>query len=152
MPSTLSVINKIQKDYPNISFVKGEDFSWSISNNTICYSDDISGIPLLLHEIAHSILDHTDYKNGIHLINIERDAWMKAQEIAIKYGISIDEETVEKSLDTYRDWLHSRSKCPNCGAIGIEQKKYLYNCLECGHKWKVNDGRICRLRRDSIKK
>lgn len=152
MPSIHYVIDKIKKDYPEISFVEGNDFSWSIKNNTIEFTNDDSGWPMLLHEIAHSLLGHNDYSNGIHLLNIERDAWIKAQELAENYSLNIEEETIEKSLDTYRDWLHSRSKCPQCSAIGIETEKYIHHCIECGYRWKVNDGRICRLRRDKIKK
>lgn len=151
MPSTHSVIEKIRQNYPDIVFVKSNDFSWSINNNTVCYSDNDDGWPMLLHEIAHSLLNHHDYDNGIHLLNMERDAWIKAQAIAGNYGFIIDEEIIERSLDTYRDWLHSRSKCPNCGAIGLETEKFLHYCLECNNKWRVNDGRICRLRRDKIK-
>jgi Mlc titration factor MtfA (ptsG expression regulator) len=152
MPSTHYVIENIRKDFPDISFVKGREFSWSINNKTIEYSDNGDSWPMLLHEIAHSLLNHNNYKSGIHLLNMERDAWIKAEELASNYDLTIDEEIIEKSLDTYRDWLHSRSKCPECGAIGFETEKYIHHCLECNNDWKVNDARMCRLRRDRIKK
>jgi hypothetical protein len=81
------------------------------------------------------------------LVKMERDAWHQAVILGQKYNINITIDNAEDSLDTYRDWLHSRSTCPFCRATGIEVKKHLYTCLACNVKWNVNDARICALRR-----
>jgi hypothetical protein len=81
---------------------------------------------------------------------MERDAWDKANEIAEIYHLEINDEIVQSTLDTYRDWLHERSNCPVCQASGIQIEKYAYRCIACNHKWRVNEARICALRRYKI--
>ena len=81
---------------------------------------------------------------------MERAAWDKAVLIALDFGQTIDTNTVESTLDSYRDWLHARSTCPNCQATGLQIKKQTYSCPACRHTWRVNEARICALRRFSL--
>jgi DnaJ-class molecular chaperone len=55
-------------------------------------------------------------------------------------------------MNSYRDWLHARSTCPVCQATGMETKKSIYTCPACRHQWRVNEARICSLRRYHIQK
>jgi predicted RNA-binding Zn-ribbon protein involved in translation (DUF1610 family) len=147
MASTRSLINKLIADFPAYQFISDDNFHWSPQNKTIYY------IPLgeesvLLHEIAHAILGHTEYRRDIQLIEMERDAWNYAQHtLGINYKIPIKQEIIDATLDTYRDWLHARSTCPSCNAIGIQTKKQHYKCVSCGQSWRVNDARLCGLKR-----
>lgn len=149
-----SLISRIQSAIAptTISIQPAESFSWNYKSNLVTYSSEHSHFTEnLLHEVGHALLGHKDYDSDIELIAIERDAWEKAKDLADKLDISIEESHIEDSLDTYRDWLHNRSTCPNCASTGIEVKKNIYSCFNCHEKWRVNDGRICALRRYKIK-
>ena len=128
-----NLLNNLRRDFPDITFAPSEEFRWSPSTNTVFYagthSDDL---PLLLHETAHGVLGHTGYVYDIDLVKLERDAWSKAQELGERYGVIIDEGTVEDALDTYRDWLHSRSLCPACQQNGAQTAPETYSCVPCG--------------------
>ena len=153
MPSTCSILKKLKSDYPTITFQPAEDYLWSPSQQTVYYAEDSTdkdGCAYLLHELSHGLLRHTDYDRDVKLIAMERAAWDKAQELASGYNLFINDDLIESNLDSYRDWLHARSTCPNCGATGMQTKKLAYSCPACSHKWRVNEARICALRRFSI--
>ena len=153
MPSTAKLISQLKTDYPQFSFKKSDVFLWSPTEKTICYSDGKSDDYIyILHELSHAILGHIDYGHDIELIAMERQAWDKSTELAVKYDLMIDDNMIQSSIDTYRDWLHSRSTCPMCEATGLQAKKYTYNCLVCGHTWRVNEAKSCALRRYKIQK
>ena len=83
---------------------------------------------------------------------MEREAWDEVIKLAEKYNVSIDPKNIQLTLDTYRDWLHKRSTCPKCQANGVQDGAKSYQCVACSHKWRVNEARICALRRYNIKK
>lgn len=151
--SITSLINKLATDYPAFQFKSGTDFQWEPATKTVFYDPKSSDAASLLHELAHAILEHGTFKKDIELIEIERDAWMHAKEhLASQYDIVITEDAVEEALDTYRDWLHARSTCPDCHATGVQIKQEHYSCIVCSTIWRVNDGRMCALRRYRIHK
>ena len=153
MPSTLSLLPKLKKDYSHIIFAAGTRFAWSPEAHTVFYDEsDPENTSLLLHELAHGLLQHRDYSKDVELISIESAAWEKALEIAPLYKIKITDDIVQDNLDTYREWLHARSTCPSCEATGYQSGKSTYTCVACSHTWKVNEARICALRRYSNKK
>lgn len=148
MPLITSLATKLQADFPAFIFAAGDTFRWSPEEKTILYDKASNDEASLLHELAHALLNHTTYLKDISLIEMERDAWSFALErLAKKYAVSIDESTVQDSLDTYRDWLHARSTCPDCQATGVQAKTDSYKCLVCGLSWRVNEARLCALRR-----
>ena len=148
MPSTTSLITKLEADFPHFTFTAGDEFHWSPEAQTIFYDKVADDQASLLHELSHAILGHKDYTRDIGLIELERDAWTYAQKtLAQKYGVSIETGQVEDALDTYRDWLHARSICPGCLATGVQTKNNEYKCILCTTKWRVNDARACALRR-----
>jgi hypothetical protein len=140
----------MQLDYPAYTFIEGADFHWQPTTKTIHFVS--GGDPaFLLHELAHAILDHTTYQQDIALIDIERDAWQLARtSLASKYLVLVSEATIEDALDTYRDWLHTRSSCPTCHATGVQTASHHYHCLVCNSDWRVNGALSCRLRRQKI--
>lgn len=148
MPSITSLAAKLQSDFPELTLRNGEDFHWSPSEKTIYYKETKNDTASLLHEMSHALLEHRDYTKDIQLIEMERDAWEHATKIlAPKYQIIIDDSAVQNALDTYRDWLHARSTCPTCQATGVQTKKSQYTCVACDTNWRVNEARICALRR-----
>ena len=151
MPSTSSILSTLKKDFPAITFKRSDTFRWSPEEGTIYYADDTDSASLL-HEVAHALLKHTHYKYDVALLEIERQAWdVVVSDLSKRYDIPVTEEEVENMLDTYRDWLHSRSLCPTCQATGIQADKATYNCLACNTNWRVNEARSCALRRYKTK-
>jgi len=151
MPSTSSLLNKLRADYPHFQFIAGREFRWSPDEQTIFYDDSTDDPASLLHELAHATLGHQGYTRDIELIEMEQSAWQHATAtLASRYRIVVSEDIVESSLDTYRDWLHARSTCPNCNATGLQTRKSIYACMACRTQWHVNDARICALRRHTI--
>jgi hypothetical protein len=150
MPSTASLIQRLKTDYPQFTFAKGPDYLWSPTDHTVYYKQSDATPAFLLHELSHGLLAHTDYTRDIELIAMERAAWDRAVVLAGTYDLSIEDDLIETTLDSYRDWLHARSTCPNCQATGLQTKKQVYTCPACSHSWRVNEARICALRRFAI--
>lgn len=151
MAKTSSLSARLANDFPELTFAQSDDFYWS-SPDQIVYLAPLSSPEdkmIALHETAHGLLAHTDFVRDIDLLRIEREAWAHAISLAPRYDIVIDETLVEEMLDTYREWLHARSTCPNCSLTGIQSKKGSYRCLGCAHTWRVNDARRCGLKRYS---
>ncbi|MDZ7785803.1 MAG: ImmA/IrrE family metallo-endopeptidase [Candidatus Saccharibacteria bacterium] len=142
------LLTKLRTHYPHITFVEGEHFYWSPGSATVTYCFDSENDKqriTLLHELAHALLEHTTFTTDFELLRIEVTAWRKAQELGKRYAVNIPEEHIEKCLDTYRDWLHSRSTCPDCLNNGIQAKSdRLYRCPNCRQTWKVSTSRLCR--------
>lgn len=153
MLSTALLVPKLTTDFPDIAFVAGATFHWHPEKLTVTYVTASNDIDSLLHEVAHAILGHQDFKRDVELIEMERDAWRYATTtLAPRYGHTITPEIIEDSLDSYRDWLHARSTCPTCKATGIQTKQHTYKCLACMSEWTVNDARQHALRRHLTKK
>lgn len=143
----MELLEKLHHDFPDIHFIQGDIFSWSPSTKTIFFEDP-QNYYHLLHETAHASLGHSTYQRDIELLVMEREAWHYAvHTLAPKYGIpmSLDDNIVQDALDTYREWLHARSCCPKCSAVGVEQEKHQYFCVACHQVWCVNEARSCRL-------
>lgn len=148
MPSTTLKICNLKKDYPQFKFEQSDNFFWSSAENTIFYCEEIDNrLVLLLHELSHALLGHDDYLYDIELITKERQAWDYAKTLAKKYQINIDNQIIQSNLDSYRDWIHQRSTCPKCRAIGVQSEKCTYKCPVCKQSWQVNEARNCKLRR-----
>lgn len=151
MPSMPLLIHKLKTTYPDISFIEAEQFSWSPSARTVFYTPGAPNAPhLLLHELSHALLDHHTYRHDVELVVMETAAWEKAKECAKTHNIRLNETVIQDHLDTYRDWLHARSTCPECSANGYQIEAFHYECPACLHKWKVNEARLCALRRYEV--
>ena len=145
----MTLADKLRKDFSQFTFSPDEICRWSADLNTIFYTPEDNAS--LLHELGHALLGHSFFSQDIELIHMEREAWNKALEIAPRYGVSIDDEIIEAAMDTYREWLHRRSLCPNCQQTGLQSNKTRdYNCINCGTHWRNNDGRQKQLIRRKI--
>lgn len=152
MPSLSLLVATLKKRYPDFSFTEAEHFSWSPTEQAILYNASEPNAPLLLlHELSHALLKHSKYRRDVELIAMETAAWEKARALTAEFEISYDEDVAQDHLDTYREWLHARSTCPNCSANGYQIEAFRYECPACTHSWRVNEARVCALRRYSNK-
>ena len=147
----MSALNQLKKDFAQIKFVSSDRFQWSPKEKIIYYAADVENSDWsLLHEAGHMICGHAEYSSDLGLLRAEVEAWDKARKLAGKYRQTIDEEHIEKCLDTYRDWIYKRSSCPKCTQAGIEKSTGQYRCINCGHTWKVSSDRFCRIYRKTV--
>ena len=160
------LIQKLSAAHPTVVFEKSDHFAWSPSRRTIYYDPSPSlenDAPfLLLHELSHALLEHHTYRRDSELVAMESAAWERTvQYIADSHkwlasapakipSLTMSDAVVQDHLDTYREWLHARSTCPVCSATGYQTKQYRYACPACSHQWRVNEARVCALRRYSI--
>lgn len=86
---------------------------------------------LLLHEVSHALCEHKTFVTAVERVKKEAEAWDKAKELAVKYAVSYDENDIESELDTYRDWLHQKSRCPRCGLTRFQTPDSQYHCPKC---------------------
>jgi IrrE N-terminal-like domain len=148
------LLEKLKFDYPDVKFVPANTFYWSSRDRTIFYDPSDTTIRALwatLHELSHCLLGHKNYASDFELLLLEREAWSKAESIASKYKLPIDQEHIEDCLDTYRDWLNKRSSCPNCGVVAAQIDNVTYCCHLCGQEWLVTSKKQCRPYRLSVK-
>ena len=143
-----SLLHKLEKKYPDITFTETDMFSWVPATRTITYTNELEHSPsLLIHELAHAVLNHGDYQRDVQLLTMETEAWETAQGLAKTYRVKLSEMVQESYLDTYRYWMHRRSTCPECTATGYQTGKTAYTCPACSHEWRVNEARTCGLKR-----
>lgn len=144
-----NLLERLCSDYPQFTFTKDSFFQWSYQNQTIAYDPGHQhAMALLLHELAHALLNHRQFRYDIELVKKESEAWHHATTVlAPRYLVEITETIKEDAMDSYRDWLHARSLCPNCQTNSFQTKAGTYMCLSCGCQWRANQARICELRR-----
>ncbi|MCA9342947.1 hypothetical protein KC950_02985 [Candidatus Saccharibacteria bacterium] len=150
-----NLIAKLSYRYPNINFKIGDKFYWSPESSTVFYEISDSNQTdswTLLHETAHALLGHKNYKTDLELVKMELEAWSKAKLLCRDYDITIDNDYIEDCLDSYRDWLHQRSTCPMCNMRSLQNDSSHYQCFNCKHIWKVSTSRMCRPYRLSVTK
>lgn len=144
-PSISWLLPKLSSAYPEIEFQAGNVSAWNPEQRTVYYAPDDGW--QVLHELGHALLDHRNYTRDIELIGLERDAWQRARTVANQLDLTIPDEAIQTHLDTYRDWLHARSTCPDCQQTGLQTDPKRYSCPHCQTTWRVNDARTCGLRR-----
>jgi len=150
----VELLTALATTYPSISLARGDNFYWSPAEKKVFYRPDNTtdeGSWALLHESGHALLDHTQYYSDIELVIMEVEAWEKAKLIAKEINsqdlgseIYIDEDHIQDCLDSYRDWLHKRSLCPDCKLSGAQINSGAYSCVFCHKKWRVSADRFCR--------
>jgi hypothetical protein len=148
------VTKALSTQFPHLSFRAGRGFYWSAPAGEVVYRKNAQGqraIWSLLHETSHALLSHESYHNDFELIEMEVAAWERAKHLANDLGLpAIDEGHLQDCLDTYRDWLHKRSVCPNCATKSLQATSQEYHCFNCGTQWRVTPSRFCRTYRATI--
>lgn len=146
-------ITKLRQDFPEFKFNRGQQDHYSPKDKTISFNvkQPLSDLQYgVLHELAHGLLGHDNYQTDFELLKLESEAWEKAAKIAKKYRISLSNDHIQNCLDTYREWLHRRSTCPNCGMHVLQQSTKTYKCFNCRKQWQVSSGRFVRPYRKSL--
>jgi len=155
MPKNISLLNALATLAPGITFREHDEFYWSPQHKTVYYRSPASDDDrrLLLHEVGHALLDHREYMNDLQLLDFERAAWQEARDLCDRQpllDVEIPDDFIEDHLDTYREWLFVRSRCPTCNLNGIQSRQTEYSCLNCNTQWRVNEARTCRLKRQRL--
>ncbi len=125
------LLEQVETDYPEYRFVLGKKFAFRPSRTIVVELESSNFEMLLLHELSHAILGHYSFDVDIERIKMESNAWEKAKELAKNYNIEMDDEFIQTELDTYRDWLHKKSRCPNCGLTRFQTPDSQYHCPRC---------------------
>lgn len=148
-----TLLSELESRFPSLAFTPGKQFSWSPETGEIFYEAGKTGkraVWSLLHETGHALADHKSYGADLELLRLEIEAWQRARRVASDLKISIDEDHIQSSLDTYRDWLYKRSICPACGTKSLQQGDFVhYRCFNCHTVWRVSANRFCRAYRRS---
>ena len=125
------LVDKLKADYPNLRFITGRKHMFRPPRTIVigpeCDYDEL----LILHELGHALLGVFDYKTDVERLKIELGAWERARGLAAKYGVVFDEDYMQEELDTYRDWLHQKSRCPKCGLTRFQTPDSRYHCPRC---------------------
>ena len=131
-------IQELQQLFPNINFIPGERFTFR-PPNTVIFEEPTEYFELqTLHEVGHSLCGRYDWKTHVERLRIESEAWQAGKKLYLshpewqeKYHFEFDEEIVEALLDSYRDWLHTKSKCKKCGLTRLQTSNGKYYCPGC---------------------
>ena len=125
------ILDRVQHDYPELRFVRGKKFLYRPPRTTVIGPSEPNDSLLLLHEIGHALCGHHNFSTQIERMRCEREAWEKAKELCGRYGIKYDEAAVERELDTYRDYVDKKSRCPKCGLTRFQEASGKYYCPKC---------------------
>ena len=132
-----NLLEWLNKDFPELRFREGKKFAFRPPRTVIF--EPITEVEAeykiysmrLLHEVGHAVLGHFDYRQDLGRVKMEREAWQKARELAERYGVEYDEEVAEGELESYREWLYQRSKCPKCGLARYQTRGGEWKCPGC---------------------
>lgn len=118
-------------DYPDYRFKIGPKFAFRPPKTIVIGPYEPFFELLTLHEVSHAICGHRDFKMDVERLKMEVEAWEKVRELAPHYEIEYNEELAQRELDTYRDWLHKKSRCPRCGLTQFQTPDSRYHCPVC---------------------
>lgn len=121
----------LEKEYTELRFVFGAKFAFRPPRTIIIGPSEPFWQLLTLHEISHALLKHSSFKMDVERLKMEKAAWEKARELAILYNVGVDDDLIQGELDTYRDWLHKKSRCPQCGLTRFQTPDARYHCPLC---------------------
>ena len=124
------LLDQLKNDFPEFDFRHGSKFDFRPPKTIVIGPSEPKMEFLLLHELGHALLGHKDFSIDIERIKMESDAWEKARDLATKYRIDFDDDMMQYELDTYRDWLHKKSRCPICGLTRFQDASG-YHCPSC---------------------
>ena len=138
----LPLIEQLIQDYPDFCFRTGKKFAFRFAfgaknaKPTVFLGPPQPYFALqTLHELAHGLCGHKDWSNCISRLKCEREAWERAKTLFFKYQKLIpdpwNEDFVETSLDTYRNWVHQKTLCPVCGLTRFQDENGIFHCPEC---------------------
>ena len=124
-------INQLRKDYPEFKIVFGKKYAFRPPRAVVLGPPEPFSELLALHELSHAILKHKTFRMDVERLKMESEAWAKARELAVRYNVEVNEDFIQDELDTYRDWLHTKSKCKRCGLTCYQTPDGIYHCPRC---------------------
>ena len=124
-------IKQLRKDYPEFKIVFGKKYAFRPPRTIVLGPPEPFSELLALHELSHAILKHKTFRMDIERLRMESEAWVKARELAVRYNVEVNEDFIQDELDTYRDWLHAKSKCKKCGLTRYQTPDGIYHCPQC---------------------
>ena len=124
-------LKRLMADFPELRFVIGSRFSFRSPRTVVIGPQEPFSELLVLHEVGHAICKHKSFRMDVTRLKMENQAWEEARKLAVRYGIEVDEEVIQGELDTYRDWLHQKSRCPRCGLTRFQTPDGSYHCPRC---------------------
>ena len=122
---------KIKSSYPEFTFREGKKFAFRPPKTIIFGPSEPHFELLLLHEVSHAILGHRTFKTDVERLKMESEAWDQAEKLTKTFNIPFDAEFAQSELDSYRDWLHTKSKCQKCGLTRYQTRDGRYFCPHC---------------------
>ena len=126
-----SFASKLQSDFKEFTFRTGTKFAFRFPKTITLGPEEPFYELLALHELSHALLKHKGFKTDVERLKMENQAWDKAKELAKNYNIEVDEDFIQDQLDTYRDWLHQKSRCPSCGLTRFQDSDGVYHYPRC---------------------
>lgn len=127
----IAFLMRIMADFPDFRFVMGLKFAFRSPRTVVIGPSEPFWRLLVLHEVGHAVCKHKWFKMDVTRLKMENQAWDQARKLAVAYGVEIDEDVIQRELDTYRDWLHQKSRCPNCGLTRFQTPDSRYHCPRC---------------------
>ncbi len=141
-------VKLLERDFPEVRFRwRQKKFAFRMQNGqpTVFLGQPQPYFALLaLHELGHGLSRHYDYSTHIHRIKIECEAWERAKTVFLHYKKMAEddkevseilpewnEDFVQEKMDTYRDWLHVKSKCKKCSSTMYQTNDGKYHCPQC---------------------
>lgn len=129
-------IEQLRRDFPRFEMRAGKRFKYRFPGLIQYARPEDAEVSTefglqMLHELGHAMLEHKNFRTDPERLKMERGAWEEARKMCAQYHIIYDERFVETEMDTYRDWLHQRSKCKNCGLTRYQTRDGKYHCPNC---------------------
>ena len=130
---------QVSSDYPQFNFRPSTRFRFR-PPATIYYDSSVASHfnLLLLHELSHALLGHFSFASLAERLQCERDAWQKTAQLCQEYRLPYDSAYAEANLDTYRDWLHQKTRCKTCGSTCLELDQHQLFCPFCQKTIKIS--------------
>ncbi len=125
------LVARAREDFPDLRFVSGHKFAFRPPRTIVIGAEEECSSLLLLHELGHAASGHREFKTDVARLKMEAEAWTAARGLAERYGVEWDEEVAQTELDSYRDWLHRKSRCPKCGLTRYQTPDGEYHCPQC---------------------
>lgn len=122
---------RLTGDFPEFQFVLGAKFAFRPTRTVVIGPPEPFSRLLVLHEVGHAVYKHKGFKTHVGRLKMENQAWEEAKKLASRYGVEVDEDFVQDQLDSYRDWLHQKSRCPVCGLTRFQTPDSQYHCPRC---------------------
>lgn len=122
---------RLIRDFFDFKFVLGAKFSFRPPKTIVIGPPEPFSRLLVLHELGHAVCGHRDFRMDVTRLKMENQAWEEAKKLAVRYEIEANEDVVQNELDTYRDWLHQKSRCPICGLTRFQTPDSQYHCPRC---------------------